>query len=284
MFKAQIKTFLLLAILTAVLISLGSLIGGRYGLFIGFALALVMNFGSYWWSDKIVLAMYRAKPASKSEYSSYHKMIEELCKKASIPKPKLFVIPLSISNAFATGRNPEHAAVAVTHGILHSLSNEELKGVLAHELSHIKNRDILIMSIAATIAGVISYVAFMARWAAIFGGFGGDREGGQNIIGLIAAAIVAPIAALLIQMAISRTREYSADAVGAGLLKSGMPLASALLKLEANAKAKPLAGKGAESTAHLFIVNPFRAGFFTSLFSTHPPVNERVKRLRELKF
>jgi heat shock protein HtpX len=282
MFKSYIKTFILLAVLTALLLFIGNLIGGYQGLIIAGIFVLLMNFGSYFFSDKIVLWMYKAKPAGKSEYLWLHKIVEELARKANLPKPRIYIIPSRISNAFATGRNPRHAVVAVTEGILHSLGKEELKGVIAHELSHVKNRDILIMTIAATIAGVISYIASMARWAAIFGGFGGNREEGNNLIGLLVLIIVAPIAALLIQLAISRTREYSADESGAKIVGDGKPLASALLKLEADAKANPIRGNGYESTAHLFIVNPFKGGFM-SLFSTHPPVQLRVEKLRNLK-
>jgi heat shock protein HtpX len=213
-----------------------------------------------------------------------HNDIESVCKTAGIPKPKVYIVPLKIANAFATGRNPKHAAVAVTEGILDKLNREELKGVLAHEISHVKNRDILIATIAATIAGVISYIAMMARYAAMFGGGDRDREGNAlGLVGLLIAAIVAPIAALLIQLAISRTREYSADESGAMLLKNGLPLANALLKLEESAKTNPLR-KGNTATSHLFIVNPFSAQGFVKLFMTHPPISERVARLRKLKF
>jgi len=281
MFKAQIKTFLLLAVLTALLLGIGS-IWGNYGLVIAGIFVLLMNFCSYFWSDKIVLFMYKAKPAPKSEYSWLHKVTEELAKKAGIPKPKIFIIPSEISNAFATGRNPKHATVAVTSGILKNLDREELKGVLSHELSHVKNRDILIMTVAATIAGVISYVASMARFAAIFGGMRNDNKG-NNIVGLLLLMIVAPIAAMLVQLAISRTREYAADESGAKLMGDGKPLASALLKLETMARQKPVRANGHEATAHMFIVNPFRGGFI-SLFSTHPSVQLRVEKLRNLKF
>ena len=284
MFKSYIKTFILLAVLTALLLFIGKLIGGYNGLIIAGIFVLIMNFASYFFSDKIVLWMYKAKPAGKEEFLWLHKTVEELAKKANLPKPKIYIIPARFSNAFATGRNPKHAVVAVTQGILHNLDKEELKGVISHELSHIKNRDILIMTVAATIAGIISYVASMARWAAIFGGFGGkDSEGGNNLIGLLVLTIVAPIAALLIQLAISRTREYFADESGAKIMNDGKPLASALLKLEDEAKRKPIRGNGYESTAHLFIVNPFKGGF-VSLFSTHPPVSLRVEKLRKLRF
>lgn len=283
-FKAQFKTFLLLSALTALLLGLGNWIGGYNGLMVGLVFALLMNFSMYFFSDRIILFMYRAKEAKKADYPGYHSIIGELCRKAELPKPKLYVLPLTISNAFATGRNPKHSAVAVTQGILHSLSKEELKGVLSHELSHVKNRDILVMTIASTIAGVISYIASMARWAAMFGGFGGDRKEGGNLIGLLIMAIIAPIAALLIQLAISRTREFIADESGARLMKDGKPLASALMKLEHDANARPVRGDGYSATSSLFIVNPFRAGNFVKLFSTHPPVADRVERLKKLKF
>ncbi|MEM2956373.1 MAG: zinc metalloprotease HtpX [Candidatus Pacearchaeota archaeon] len=281
MFKSYLKTGILLAILTALLLFIGNLIGGYSGLIIAGIFVLLMNFGSYFFSDKIVLWMYHAKPAGKLEYLWLHKIVEELAKKSRLPKPKLYIIPLKISNAFATGRGPKHSAVAVTEGIIRNLSKDELRGVLAHELAHIKNRDVLIMTIAATIAGTISYIASMARWAAIFG-TGRDNEG-NNLISLLVLAIVAPIAALLIQLAISRTREYAADESGARIIGDGIPLANALLKLEEEAKTKPLRASGYESTAHLFIVNPFRGGF-ASLFSTHPPITLRVEKLRKLKF
>ena len=282
--RNQMKTFMLLAVLTALLLWIGNLLGGYSGLIIGLVFALLMNFCSYFFSDRLVLWMYKAKEARKSEYPAYHAIVEDLCKKAGLPKPKLYILPLTLSNAFATGRNPKHASVAVTQGILHLLNREELKGVIAHELSHVKNRDILIMTIAATIAGVISYIASMARWAAIFGGFGGDSKKGSNIIGFLVMAIIAPILALMIQLAISRSREFLADESGAALLQDGKPLASALMKLENEAKAKPVRGDGYSATSSLFIVNPFRAGNFVKMFSTHPPIEERVQKLKGMRF
>jgi len=264
------------------ILGIGNLIGGYQGLIIALIFVLIMNSVSYFWGDRIVLALYRAKPAGKSEYLWLHKTIEYLSKKAGIPKPKVYIIPMRMSNAFATGRNPKHAVVAVTEGILHNLGKKELEGVLSHELAHIKNRDILIMTVTATLAGVISYLANMAQWAAIFGGFGRD-ERGNNIISLIIVAILAPIAALLIQLAISRTREYAADEAGAKIIGDGMPLANALTQLESEARQKPLRLNGYENTSHLFIVNPFKGGI-ASLFSTHPPVEMRVERLKKLKF
>jgi len=285
MLKNQIKTFLLLALLTALLLGAGQLIGGRSGLIIGMFFALAINFFSYWYGDKIVLAMYKAKEAPRERYPALHKDVEEICKSADIAKPKIYLLPVQASNAFATGRSPSHSSIAVTEGILKQLSRQEFKGVLAHEVSHIKNRDILIATVAATIAGFISYLAFVARYAAIFGGRGGggsrDDERG-NIIGLLALAILAPIAALLIQLAISRSREYIADERGARMLNDPIPLANALLKIDKAAKERPL-HCGNEATAHLFIVNPFSAGGFARLFSTHPPIESRIKRLRELK-
>ncbi len=272
----RIKTFLLLLVLTILVIFIGSLFG-KTGLIMAIVFVFIMNFVSYWWSDKIILHMYKAKEADKKTYLWLYKMVEEVAKTARIPKPKVYIIPLSISNAFATGRNPEHACVAVTEGILKTLSKEELKGVIAHEISHIKNKDILIMTITATLAGIIMFIANMMRFAAFFGGIGDDDSG--NIIGLLFVAILAPLAALLIQMAISRSREYMADENGARIIKNGEPLARALLKLHHGPKIK-----GSESTAHLFIVNPLSSRGLANLFSTHPPMEERVRRLRNMMF
>lgn len=280
----QIKTVLLLGILTAILLGVGYLIGGSTGLLVGLIFSLAMNFFTFFFSDKFVLAIYQAKPADEKKYSWLHADVAEIAKAAGVPKPKVYITPMNISNAFATGRNPKNAVVAVTDGILKNLSRKELKGVLAHEIGHVKNRDILIATVAATIAGVISYVAYMAQFAAFFGGGRGDDDGGgTNIIGLLLAAIVAPIAAMLIQMAISRSREFIADESGARFLKDPLPLANALLKLESESKKNPLR-KGNNATAHLFIVNPFSAQGFAKLFSTHPPMAERVSRLKEMKF
>jgi len=280
----QVKTVLLLGVLTGILLLIGFLMGGINGLTIALILSVFMNFGSYWFSDKLVLAMYKAKPADKHKYAWLHSMVAEVAKSAKIPKPRVYIVPSPILNAFATGRNPENAVVAVTEGITHNLSKEELKGVIAHEVAHVKNRDILISTIAATIAGVIAYVAFFARFAAIFGGMGRDRGGG-SIIGLLVMAIIAPIMAMLIQFSISRSREFIADESGARFLGDGKPLASALEKLEAGAKKMPIrAGSGVESTAHLFIVNPLSARGIARLFSTHPPIKVRTARLRNMKF
>ncbi|MCL6500787.1 MAG: zinc metalloprotease HtpX [Candidatus Pacearchaeota archaeon] len=271
----RLKTFLLLLLLTALVVFIGSLFG-RTGLIVALAVMLVLNFVTYWWSDRIILMMYRARQVSKHENPWLHEIVGSVAKEAGIPKPKIYIVPLQIQNAFATGRNPKNAAVAVTEGILHSLNRDELKGVIAHEISHIKNRDILVMTIAAILAGVIMFMANMARFSAFSIS---DRDSRGSILGLLFIAILAPIAAMLIQMAISRSREYLADESGARLIKDGEPLAQALLKLHKSTKL----GGGAETTAHLFIVNPLSAGGIATLFSTHPPVEERVKRLRAIK-
>lgn len=277
----QIKTILLLGILTAIALVVGQLIGGTQGLTIAFVIVLAMNFFSYFFSDKMVLMMYRAKPIKKSDAPEIFQIVDEVRKEAGIPMPKLYVIPTNTPNAFATGRNPKHAAVAVTAGIVHLLNKEELKGVLAHEISHVKNRDILIQTVASTIAGVISYLAMMFKWAAIFGG--GDRDrGGGEVLGLLALAIITPILAVILQLAISRAREYMADESGARLVKNPKALASALAKLEAGVKEKPLRF-GNQATSSLFIVNPFSARGVFNLLSTHPPMAERIKRLNQLK-
>jgi heat shock protein HtpX len=277
----QIKTAVLLAALTGFLLFIGAMLGGQSGLTIAILLAFGMNFISYFWSDKIVLRMYRAKKVEKHDSPKLHALIGDISKQAEIPMPKIYIVPSMNPNAFATGRNPKNAAVAVTAGILKLLNHEELKGVIAHELAHIKNRDILISTVVATIAGAISYLAFMARWAAIFGGYGGrDRDG--NIFELLFLAILAPLIAMIIQLAISRSREYLADRTGAKFIHSSEGLASALAKLGKASKAIPM-DIGNKATEHLFIVNPFRKSFIMSLFSTHPPMEERVKRLEALK-
>jgi len=283
MVKNQIKTAVLLTLLAILLMFIGRLIGGVNGLFIGLIFALGINFVSYWWSDKIVLKIYRAKEADKNKYSKLYSTVDEIRHSAKLPMPKVYIIDTPQTNAFATGRNPKHAAVAVTTGILDVLTENELKGVLAHEMAHVKNRDILIGTVAATIAAVISYVAMMARWSAIFGGFGGDRDRG-NIIELLVLAIVAPIMAMIIQMAISRSREYLADETGAKLIRDPFSLASALEKIERNVKGHPLKRMGTtDATAHMFIHNPFKGKSLLNLFSTHPRTEERVKRLRAMK-
>ncbi len=250
------------------------------GLAIGLVIALVMNFGSYFFSHKIVLAMYKAKPASKKEYPKLHSMVAELASKAGIPKPTVYVIPTDSPNAFATGRNPKNGVVACTQGIMELLSESELRGVLAHEMAHIKNRDILIQTIASTIAGVISYVAMMARWGAMFGGFGGNDDG-ENIVGMLAMAILAPLIAIIIQMSISRSREYLADETGASICGEPMALASALGRLENGIKHKTMK-IGNKTTSSLFIANPFKASSLFNLFSTHPPMEKRIARLKKM--
>ncbi len=277
----QIKTGLLLAVLTALILIFGQALGGSGGLVIAFILAIAMNVGSYWFSDRIVLKMYKANEVSPEQAPKLHKAVEELAQKAGIPKPRVFIIPEEAPNAFATGRNPNYGIVAVTEGILKLISFEELKGVLAHELSHIKNRDILIQTITATLAGVIMFVSSMVRWMAIFG-MGGDDEGGGNPIVAIVLAIIAPIAAMLIQMAISRSREYLADQTGAEISGSPGSLAGALEKMEQYSKRAPMK-KGNAASAHMFIINPFSGRNITKLFSTHPPVQDRVQRLRSMQ-
>lgn len=276
------KTAILLSALTALILIIGHTFGGQIGLVIAFIFALVMNGGSYWYSDKIVLSLYRARELKYEDAPDLHGIVERLSQQAGIPKPKICLIPSQNPNAFATGRDPEHAAVAVTEGILRLLNRDELEGVVAHELSHIKNRDILIGSIAATLAGVIMMLASMARWAALFGGFGRDNEeGGGGIVGLIAMAVLAPIAAMLIQFAISRSREYLADETGAFVSGNPQGLARALEKLSRSAQRLPLeAGPAtAQATAHMFIVNPLSKKSIVSLFSTHPAPEDRIKRL-----
>jgi len=279
------KTAILLSGLTALILIVGQVLGGRQGLIIAFVLALIMNGGSYWFSDKIVLSLYRARELKYEDAPELHRIVESLSNRAGIPKPRVYLIPSQNPNAFATGRNPDHAVVAVTEGILRLLNTEELEGVLAHELSHVKNRDILIGSIAATLAGVIMVLASMARWAALFGGFGrGDDEDGGGILGLIAMSILAPVAAMLIQFAISRSREYQADSSAARLSKNPLGLAKALEKLSLASEKRPLQAHSpaAQATAHMFIVNPLSGRSLAGLFSTHPSTEERIKRLRAM--
>ncbi|MBW2993205.1 zinc metalloprotease HtpX [Candidatus Woesearchaeota archaeon] len=277
MIKNQIKTGVLLAALSGVLLLVGYLIGGYNGLTIALVFAVVLNFTTYWFSDKIVLAMYRAKPLKDAP--EIHSIVKEVSKEAGIPRPRVYLIPTQNCNAFATGRNPKNAVVALTAGIMNLLNKEELKGVIAHEISHVKNRDILIQTIAATIAAIISYVAFMARFAMIFGGK--DRDGGRGLE-MIVLAILTPIIAMLLQLAISRAREYLADESGAKLIKNPKALASALEKLEASNKMHPLKF-GNKTTEGMFIVNPFKGNGLFALFMTHPPVKKRVQKLMELK-
>lgn len=275
------KTALLLGIMTIFITLMGRMLGGQQGMIIAFLLALGMNFFSYWFSDRIVLAMYRAREIGPNESPELYRMVEELSRRAGLPMPRLYVIPEDAPNAFATGRDPKHAVVAVTEGLLKLMGREETRGVLAHELAHVKNRDILIGSIAATMAGAVMILANMARWAAFFGGTGRDdeqREGGLGIVGVIVMSILAPIAAMLIQMAISRAREYHADATGASFIGHGEGLARALEKLGAYSSRIPMQAN--PSTAHMFIVNPLSGKSLMSLFSTHPPLEERIARLR----
>ncbi len=279
---SQIKTALLLALLTGLLLLLGQAAGGRTGLAIALVLALAMNFVSYWYSDRIVLAMYRAQELSRSDAPWLHAIVEDLAKNAGIPKPRICLIPQEAPTAFATGRDPEHAVVAVTRGILHALSPEELRGVLAHELGHVKNRDILIQSVAAVLGAAIMSIAHMLQWGAMFG-LGrrdGDEGRGGGALSALALAIIAPLAAMLIQMAISRSREFLADATGAEISGRPLDLASALGRLDAAARNVPL--EGSPVAENLFIVNPFSGGGMANLFSTHPPIAERIARLREL--
>jgi heat shock protein HtpX len=275
-----LKTVVLLTFLTVLLVFVGGAIGGRSGMVIAFAMALVMNFVSYWFSDKIVLSMYQAQPVTEAQAPDLYGSVRRLSQKAGLPMPKVYIIPEQALNAFATGRNPEHGVVAVTEGIMRTLSRDELEGVLAHELSHIKHRDILTGTIVATIAGAISMLAQMAHWAMLFGGGRrDDDEGGSPIVALV-MMIVAPIAAMLVQMAISRTREYEADKGGAQIAGNPYGLVNALQKLEQAAQVVPMQD-AKPATAHMFIVNPLTGGGLMKLFSTHPPIAERVKRLRQ---
>ncbi len=279
----QIKSFAFLTILTLLFVWIGGMIGGQSGMIFAFVLASLMNFFSYWYSDKIVLAAYRAKPVSEEEAPELYAIVRELTTKAGIPMPKIYILPSPQPNAFATGRNPEHAAVAVTSGILRLLSREELKGVLAHELGHIIHRDILIQSITATIAGAIMILASMARWAAFFGGFSRDDDDAGGIIGLLVVSLLAPIAATIIQLAISRSREYLADKKGAELAGNPLYLANALRKLDSYSKELPMPQANPQ-TAHMFIINPLSGKALARLFSTHPPIEERIKRLEEMAY
>ncbi|HTG81992.1 MAG TPA: zinc metalloprotease HtpX [Geobacteraceae bacterium] len=277
-----LRTTFLMALLTVLLVMAGGAIGGRHGMTLALIMAGVMNLGSYWFSDKIVLAMYGAQEVTEADYPEFFGLVRQLAVQAAIPMPRVYIIQSETPNAFATGRNPEHAAVAATTGIMRILTRDEFLGVMAHELSHVKHRDILISSVAATIAGAIAYLAHMAQWAAIFGG-GRDRdEEGGGTLGLIVMAIVLPIAAMLIQMAISRAREYEADKGGAQVSGHPLYLASALRKLQIANQQIPMQANAA--TAHMFIVNPLTGGGLMSLFSTHPPLEERVRRLEEMAY
>jgi heat shock protein HtpX len=271
----NLKTFALLAIMTAILLGFGSMFG-RNGFMIAIFFTVVMNLGGYWFSDKIALAMSGAKEVSAQDAPQLHGMVEALCRRADLPKPRVYIIPENAPNAFATGRNPKHSAVAVTQGLLQMLSREELEGVVAHELAHIRHRDILISSVAAMMAGALTHMTFMLMW------FGGDDEGGSplGLVGMLLSVILAPIAAGLIQMAISRSREYEADRLGAEICGNPLWLASALRKLEAGAQAMPMQADPA--TAHMYIVNPLKGVNFASLFATHPATAERVARLETM--
>ncbi len=277
-----IKTTFLLGLLTGLLMLIGGLLGGSQGVEIFFLIALAMNFFSYWFSDKLVLRAYGARELSQETAPELYSIVRELATAAGIPMPRLYLIDTDTPNAFATGRNPNHAAVAVTSGIMRICNREELKGVIGHELSHVINRDILTSTIAATLAGAIMMIASVARWGALFGGFGGrdGEERGAGLIELLVMAILAPLAATLIQLAISRTREYQADASGARLTHHPLYLANALRKLEAANERLPM--DAGPATAHLFIVNPLSAEGISRLFSTHPPIEERIARLEQM--
>jgi heat shock protein HtpX len=273
-----LKTTFLMALLTVMMVMLGGALGGRNGMTMAFIMAGAMNFFSYWFSDKMVLSMYGAQEITERDDPRFYALVRRLAQRAGLPMPRVYVIDSDTPNAFATGRNPEHAAVAATTGILRILSEEELAGVMAHELAHVKNRDILIQTIAATFAGAITYLAQMAQWGALFGGRGDDDDGGG--IAALLLAILAPIAAMLVQMAISRSREYGADAGGAHICGNPLSLANALAKLEMGNRQIPMHANAA--TAHMFIVSPLTGGGLMTLFSTHPPMQERIARLQEM--
>ncbi len=276
------KTFLLMGLLTVLLVFVGGFLGGQNGMYLAFAFALVMNFGSYWFSDKIVLRMYRAAEVQQGDNPMLYQMVDELRQRAGLPMPKVFVIPTAQPNAFATGRDQDHAVVAVSEGILRLLSKDEIRGVIGHELAHIKHRDILIGTMAATAAGAISMLANMAQWGFMFGGRSNDdREGGHPAAGIV-MMIIAPIAAMMIQMAISRSREFLADEGGAQISGNPLSLADALRKLDSAAHEIPM--EASPATAHMFIVNPLTGGGLMKLFSTHPPMEERVARLEAMVY
>jgi len=276
-----LRTGILMSVMTVLLVIIGKLLGGNQGALTALVVAAVMNFLSYWSSDKIALMRYRAKPITRDQAPQLYDLVERLARSGDLPMPKLFVIPSQTPNAFATGRDPRHAAVAVTEGALGLLNSDELAGVIGHELAHVKNRDILVQSIAATMAGAITMLAFWARFAAIFGGGRSDERRGAGGLEVLVMAILAPIAATLIQMGISRSREYMADAGGAKIAGDPRPLANALVKLSDWAQKRPM--NASPTTAHMFIVNPLTGGGITSFFSTHPPTEERVRRLREMR-
>jgi heat shock protein HtpX len=276
------KTVILMTVMMVLFLFVGELIGGSNGMMIAFIFSLVMNFGSYWFSDKVVLSIYRAHEVTREEFPMLYDIVENLSQRADLPMPRVYVMDNASPNAFATGRNPDHSAVAVTTGIMKILNKDELEGVISHELTHVKNRDILIGTIAATLVGTITFIARMAGWAAIFGSGGGNkRDRGGNVFSELALMILAPIAALIIQMAISRSREYMADAGGAQISGKPLALASALNKLEVGKEIAPMANAGTAS-AHMFIVSPLSGKSFIKLFSTHPPISERIARLQEI--
>lgn len=278
------KTAILLGVLTSLVVLIGGALGGQQGMVMAFVLAAIMNFGAYWFSDRMVLAMSGARPIDEAAAPGLYRIVRNLATRASLPMPRVYTIPEEAPNAFATGRNPEHASVAVTEGIMRVLDEEELEGVLAHELAHVRNRDTLIMAVTATLAGAITYMAQMVQWAAIFGGARRDEddESGGGMFGALLMAILAPIAAMLIQLAISRAREYQADASGARIVGRPWGLAKALEKMEMASSMTPM--EPAPATAHLYIVNPLSGRGLASLFSTHPPIQERVARLRAMRF
>lgn len=278
----SLKTMLLMVTLTLMLVAFGGIIGGKSGMTIALLMSFGMNFVTYWFSDKIVLKMYGAREVTEAEAPGLYSMVRRLAQRAQIPMPRVYIMDEDQPNAFATGRNPEHGAVAVTTGIMRILSNEELEGVIGHELAHIRNRDILVQTVAASIAGSISYLAQMAQWSMIFGGHRDDEEG-SNPVAAIIMMIVGPIAAMLVQMAISRSREYGADSGGAQIAGNPMYLAGALRKLEMASQQIPM-HHGSPASAHMFIVNPFSGGAIVKLFSTHPPIEERIERLKSMRF
>jgi heat shock protein HtpX len=278
----RMKTLMLLATLTALLLWAGHALAGQGGLMMALVFAGLMNFGAYWWSDKIVLRMYRAQEVNEAQAPALYNLVRNLVQRAGLPMPKVYLIPETAPNAFATGRNPEHAAVAVTEGLMALLNHEELAGVIAHELAHVKNRDTLIMTLTATIAGAVSMLASLAQWGLIFSGgrSSNDDERGHPLAGIL-GIILAPIAAMLIQLAISRSREFLADETGARLSRDPLALASALRRIETRSQQVPLSA-GSPATAHLFIINPFSGGGLTRLFATHPSTEERVRRLEAM--
>jgi Zn-dependent protease with chaperone function len=276
----SLKTILLMALMMGILLFIGDWMGGEQGLWMAFIFSLLMNFGMYWFSSKIVLMTYRAKEVTEADAPKLFSIVRRLAAQAQLPMPKVYIIPGDSPNAFATGRNPEHAVVAATEGILHLLSDDELEGVIAHELAHVKHRDILIATLVASMAGTITFVARMAMYASIFGGGSRDREN-SNPFGQILLIILAPIAAMLIQFAVSRSREFAADEGGAQISQRPLSLANALRKLERGVEQIPMTNAGT-ATAHMFIVNPLFGGGITKLFSTHPPTEERIARLEQI--